>query len=94
MNLNLIEHNLLPYRLSEMANELIENLHKDETKRALMLKSRCQFTGSSYDDAADSIEDFLDKDKYNVEAIKLQGDVLYMKREYDDAEKTYLKAVR
>ena len=40
MNLDLIEGNLLWYKLSEMANELLENLNNDETEWALMLKAR------------------------------------------------------
>ena len=47
-----------------------------------------------WEEAFNFIEEFLDEEKYNVEAIAFMGNCLYRQEKFEEAEKLYLKAIR
>jgi len=92
--IDLIESLLIPEGITQLASETIELLSEDDTPKVTKIKAKIQFGERKFEEVLETLEDYLDDNKFDVEAIVLFADAYYALEKYDESEKAYLRALR
>lgn len=90
----LIKSLLLPERINKLASEVLELIKNQDSPDFVLHKAKIEFSQFKYKEVLETIEDYLDENKFDVEAIVLQANSLYKLDKYDESEKAFLRAIR
>lgn len=90
----LIKSLLLPERINKLASEVLELIKNQDSPDFVLHKAKIEFSQFKYKEVLETIEDYLDENKFDVEAIVLQANSLYKLEKYDESEKAFLRAIR
>ena len=91
---DLIESLLIPEGLTKLAVESLDLLSDADSKQIIKIKAKIMFGERKYQEVIETIEEYLDENKFDVEGIKIMADAYYLLQKYEESEKTYLRAIR
>jgi tetratricopeptide (TPR) repeat protein len=85
---------LLPEGFTNLASEVLEYIKDQESPKVVKTKAKILFGERKYNEVLETIEEYLDEHKYDVDAIKLFADAYFHLEKYEESEKTFLRAIR
>ena len=91
---DLIESTLIPEGITSLASETLELIADTESPKVVKTKAKIMFGERKYEQVLEIIEEYLDDNKFDVDAIKLFADAYFLLNRYDESEKAFLRAVR
>lgn len=91
---DLIESLLIPEGLTKLAIESLDLLSDADSKQIIKIKAKIMFGERKYEEVIETIEEYLDENKFDVEGIQIMADTYYILQKYEESEKSYLRAIR
>ena len=91
---DLIESLLIPEGITNLANDILELVSDQDSPNIIKIKAKIQYGERKYEEVLETIEEYLDEHKFDVEAITIMANTYFALEKYDDSEKTYLRAIR
>lgn len=91
---DLIESLLLPEGFTNLASETLEHIKDQESPKVVKTKAKIMFGERKYNEVLETIEEYLDEHKFDVDAIKLFADAYFHLERYEESEKAFLRAIR
>lgn len=92
--MELIESTLIPEGITQLASKTLSLLSDEESPKVVKIKAKIMYGERKFEEVIETIEDYLDDNKFDVEAIRIYGDANYSLKKYEESEKAYLRAVR
>jgi tetratricopeptide (TPR) repeat protein len=92
--IDLIESTLIVEGITNLASEAISLIANADSPKVTKIRAKIMFGERKYEEVVEAIEEYLDENKYDVEAIQIFADAQYFLNKYEDSEKSYLRAVR
>lgn len=91
---DVIEALLIPEGMTKLASEALEFISDADSKQIIKIKAKIQFGEQKYTEVLETIEEYLDEQKFDIEGIKILADAHYLLKQDEESEKAYLRAIR
>lgn len=91
---DLIESTLLPEGITQLATETLESISDQDSNQVAKIKAKILFGERKYNEVLEALEDYLEENKFDVDAIKTFADAQFFLEKYEESEKSFLRAVR